>query len=55
MIGLNTQRYTLIALLAAGISGVSAPLAKLLTGSMAPDILAGLLYLRAGPTGTLAH
>jgi drug/metabolite transporter (DMT)-like permease len=48
MIDLNTQRYALIALLAAGLFGVSAPLAKLLTGTMAPGVLAGLLYLGSG-------
>src|ERR1700744_5562799 len=37
-----------IALAAAVLFGASAPLAKLLLGSVAPQLLAGLLYLGAG-------
>ena len=48
MVDLRTQRYALFALLAAGLFGVSAPLARQLVGVMSPGILAGLLYLGSG-------
>lgn len=48
MIDLRTQRYALFALLAAGLFGVSAPLARQLVGAMSPGTLAGLLYLGSG-------
>lgn len=48
MIDLRTQRYALFALLAAGLFGVSAPLARQLVGTMSPGTLAGLLYLGSG-------
>ena len=48
MIDLRTQRYALFALLAAGLFGVSAPLARQLVGVMSPGTLAGLLYLGSG-------
>lgn len=41
-------RGALYGLLAAALFGLSAPLAKLLLGSMSPQLLAGLLYLGAG-------
>lgn len=49
MIDLHTQRYALMALLAAALFGVSTPLAKLLlNGNTSPQMLAGLLYLGSG-------
>lgn len=46
----QTQRYALLALVAAALFGVSAPLAKVLGVSVAPVMLAGLLYLGSGTT-----
>ena len=40
-------------LLAAGLSGVSTPLAKTLVGSLSPALFAGLLYLGSGVGATL--
>jgi drug/metabolite transporter (DMT)-like permease len=48
MIDLSTQRYALVALLAAALFGASTPLAKLLQADIAPVLLAGLLYLGSG-------
>jgi drug/metabolite transporter (DMT)-like permease len=49
VIDLHTQRYALMALLAAALFGVSTPLAKLLlNGQTTPQMLAGLLYLGSG-------
>jgi drug/metabolite transporter (DMT)-like permease len=48
MIDLSTQRYALLALLAAALFGASTPLAKLLQADVAPALLAGLLYLGSG-------
>ena len=49
MINLQTQRYALMALLAAALFGVSTPLAKLLLNNQtSPQLLAGLLYLGSG-------
>ena len=48
MIDLATQRYALVALLAAALFGASTPLAKLLQADIAPGLLAGLLYLGSG-------
>lgn len=48
MIDLHTQRYALIALVAAALFGASTPLAKLLQADIAPGLLAGLLYLGSG-------
>lgn len=48
MIDLTSQRHALLALLAAALFGISAPLAKELVGSLAPVALAGLLYLGSG-------
>ncbi len=48
MIDFATQRYALLALAAAALFGVSAPLAKLLVADMHPVLLAGLLYLGSG-------
>jgi len=42
------RRGAAYGLLAAGLFGLSAPLAKLLLGEMTPQVLAGLLYLGAG-------
>jgi drug/metabolite transporter (DMT)-like permease len=53
MIELSSQRYALLALAAAALFGVSAPLAKLLVAGMHPLLLAGLLYLGSG-AGLLA-
>jgi len=48
MIDLSTQRYALMALVAAALFGVSTPLAKLLQADVTPGLLAGLLYLGSG-------
>src|ERR1035437_7211870 len=48
MIDLSTQRYALVALLAAALFGASTPLAKLLQADITPGLLAGLLYLGSG-------
>ena len=48
MIDSSLQRYGLLALAAAALFGVSAPLAKLLVANMHPVLLAGLLYLGSG-------
>jgi drug/metabolite transporter (DMT)-like permease len=48
MLDLATQRYALIALGAAALFGASTPLAKLLLANIAPNMLAGLLYLGSG-------
>lgn len=48
MIDASLQRYAFLALLAAALFGVSAPLAKLLVAGMHPVLLAGLLYLGSG-------
>ena len=48
MIDLSTQRYALLALLAAALFGASTPLAKLLQADITPGLLAGLLYLGSG-------
>jgi len=48
MIDLSTQRYALVALAAAALFGASTPLAKLLQADIAPNLLAGLLYLGSG-------
>ncbi len=48
MLDLATQRYALIALAAAALFGASTPLAKLLLANVAPNMLAGLLYLGSG-------
>jgi drug/metabolite transporter (DMT)-like permease len=48
MIDLATQRYALVALLAAALFGASTPLAKLLQADITPGLLAGLLYLGSG-------
>ena len=48
MIELRTQRYALLALLAAALFGISAPLAKWLGTSIEPVMLAALLYLGSG-------
>jgi drug/metabolite transporter (DMT)-like permease len=48
MIDLSTQRYALLALAAAALFGASTPLAKLLQADIAPNLLAGLLYLGSG-------
>lgn len=48
MIDLSTQRYALVALAAAALFGASTPLAKLLQLHIAPNLLAGLLYLGSG-------
>ena len=53
MIDLYTQRYALLALLAAALFGASTPLAKLLQADIAPGLLAGLLYLGSGAGLTL--
>src|SRR5437762_357652 len=42
-----SRRGALFGLLAAALFGMSAPLAKLLLGSVSPTLLAGLLYLGA--------
>jgi drug/metabolite transporter (DMT)-like permease len=44
----SARRGALYGLLAAALFGVSAPLAKALLGAVAPQVLAGLLYLGAG-------
>jgi len=48
VIDLSTQRYALVALLAAALFGASTPLAKLLQADITPGLLAGLLYLGSG-------
>src|SRR5471030_2217189 len=53
MIDSTLQRYAFLALAAAALFGVSAPLAKLLVAGMHPLLLAGLLYLGSG-AGLLA-
>jgi drug/metabolite transporter (DMT)-like permease len=49
------NRYALYALGAAALFGASTPLAKALTGSTPPVLLAGLLYLGSGVGLTLAR
>ena len=44
----HARRGALYGLIAAALFGISAPLAKALLGAMAPQVLAGLLYLGAG-------
>jgi len=44
-----------LALASAALFGVSAPLSKLLLGTVAPQLLAGLLYLGAGVGLTVVH
>lgn len=48
MVDFSTQRYALVALLAAVLFGASTPLAKLLQVDISPVLLAGLLYLGSG-------
>ena len=55
MIDLSTQRYALLALAAAALFGASTPLAKLLQADIAPELLAGLLYLGSGAGLALAQ
>jgi drug/metabolite transporter (DMT)-like permease len=50
----NVQRYALVALAAAALFGVSAPLTKLLAAGIHPVLLAGLLYLGSGISLLLA-
>ena len=42
------HRFVIIALLSAALFGLSTPAAKVLLGSVAPAMLAGLLYCGAG-------
>src|SRR6266496_5253401 len=44
----DVRRGPLLALLAAALFGVSAPLAKMLLAHASPQLLAGLLYLGSG-------
>lgn len=44
-----------LALTSAALFGISAPLSKLLLGTVAPQLLAGLLYLGAGIGLTIVH
>lgn len=49
-------RYgAMFGLLAAALFGISAPLSKLLLGTLRPQLLAGLLYLGAGLSLSLLH
>jgi len=54
MIDAALQRYAFLALAAAALFGVSAPLAKLLVADVQPLLLAGLLYLGSGSSLAVA-
>jgi drug/metabolite transporter (DMT)-like permease len=54
MHGTHTRRGAYLALIAAALFGASAPLAKSLLRSIAPQLLAGLLYLGSG-SGLLVY